>query len=209
MKMKFDNFTGYVLAGGRSSRMGSDKAFLELCGGETFLNRAVSRLAPICENRTVVLNHSQQNFIEKLPKNIKCIFDAFENRGAPGGIHAALEDCKTEYALILAVDLPFITTAAMANLAAIAAESKKVAAVVPIQSDGRIQPLCAVYRPAECLQKLSKLLAETTSVSARDFLALIETRFVEQNELTIAGNDNLFFNVNRPEDFQKLDTPLL
>ncbi|MCY7345506.1 MAG: NTP transferase domain-containing protein, partial [Pyrinomonadaceae bacterium] len=96
------NFSGYVLAGGKSSRMQTDKAFLEI-GGETFLSRAVKTLSETCENRVkVVLNNHQNNFIERLPANISPIFDAYENRGALGGIHAALTDCPTKYALVLA-----------------------------------------------------------------------------------------------------------
>ena len=117
--MTFDNFSGFVLAGGKSSRMKTDKAFLEI-GGETFLNRAVKTLLNTCENRVkVVLNSTQNNFIERLPADVPQVFDIYENRGALGGIHAALKSCETKYTIILAVDLPFVMTEAIEKLAEI------------------------------------------------------------------------------------------
>jgi molybdenum cofactor guanylyltransferase len=202
--MKTDLFTGYVLVGGKSSRMKTDKAFLET-GGETFLTHAVKTLRNICENRVaVVLNQTQNHFIERLPEDVPHIFDVYENRGAPGGIHAALTNCETKYAVILAVDLPFVTTEAIENLANIALSSNKFIAVVPRQTDGREQPLCAVYHARYCLPALENLLAESDSASVGDFLELIAPRYVAQEKLTADSENDIFFNVNHPADYQKL-----
>ena len=205
--MTFNNFTGYVLAGGKSSRMKTDKAFLEI-GGETFLTRAVKTLSSTCKNRVkIVLNKAQTNFIERLPDKIPHIFDVYENRGPLSGIHAALSDCQNEWATVLAVDLPFVTSEVIENLSRIAFKSKDFAAIVPIQTDGRPQPLCAAYCVKNCLPKLENLLNETTSSSVKDFLKIVSTRFIEQDQLTINGGEDLFFNVNRPSDFQMLISP--
>ena len=76
-----NSFTGFVLAGGKSSRMGKDKAFLQI-ENETFLERAITTLSTVCENRVkIVLSQNQTNLIEKLPPNVSHIFDIFENRG--------------------------------------------------------------------------------------------------------------------------------
>jgi molybdopterin-guanine dinucleotide biosynthesis protein A len=192
-------FSGYVLAGGKSSRMGSDKAFLEL-GGETFLARAVKALESVCESRVkVVLNQNQAHFIEKI--DVPSIFDVYENRGAAGGIHAALQDCESAYALILACDLPFVEKEAIKTLIETAQSApENVAAIVPRQHDGRVQPLCGVYQTKICLPVIQRLLEKQTSVSMNDFLTQIETLFIE-----IEHPEKLFFNVNRPEDFQKLN----
>lgn len=203
-----ENFSGYVLAGGKSARMQTDKAFLEI-EGETFLARAVKTLSTVCENRVViVLNKTQTDFVERLPARVPHIFDIHENRGALGGIHAALRDCKNGRAIILAVDLPFVTSAAIENLAQIALESKDYAAVVPIQTDGRPQPLCAVYRAKDCLPRLESLLSKNISASVRDFLEFVPTRFIRQGELTTNAGEDLFFNVNRPADFQLIHSTI-
>jgi len=196
-----ERFDGYVLAGGKSSRMKTDKAFLEI-GGETFLARASRTISSVCENRVkIILNKTQTSFIERLPDRVPHIFDVYENRGALGGIHAALQDCQSKWMIILAVDLPIVTSEAIKNLARIALESKDYAAIVPMQSDGRPQPLCAGYRVEDCLPKLENLLNETDSASVRDFLEFVPTRFIRQDEMPTNTGEDIFFNVNRPADF--------
>lgn len=202
--MTFENFSGFVLVGGKSLRMQTDKAFLEI-GGATFVERAVKTLATVCENRVaVVLNQTQRHFIERLPADVAPVFDVFEDRGALGGVHAALTNCATKYALILAVDLPKVTPEALENLVNITLSSNKFVAVVPRQTDGEAQPLCAVYHARYCLPALENLMKQNDSASVRDFLELVAPRYVNQNKLTGDDAANIFFNVNQPADFQKL-----
>lgn len=184
--------------------MGADKAFLET-GGETFLSRAAGNLSKVCENPIkIVLNRNQKHFIEKLPAGVRYVFDVYENRGAPGGIHAALRGCRSEWAIVLAVDLPLMMSETIEKLAQIAGSSKHYAAIVPLQRDERPQPLCAIYRVRDCLPKLEELLKTTASASVRDFLKLVSTRFIRQEELATGECEDVFFNVNRPTDFQYL-----
>jgi molybdenum cofactor guanylyltransferase len=197
MKTKF---TGYVLAGGKSSRMGADKSLLEI-GGETFLERAAQTLAPAGAVKIVINENQKENFERRFPA-AKFVFDVFSERGALGGIHAALSDCESEFAVVLAVDLPLVgaeTISALINHALSAAE---FSAVVPRQSDGRFQPLCAVYRCADCLPVAEKLLREKSSVSMREFLQMIPVKFIAPEELN--ANADSFFNVNQPSDYEKL-----
>ena len=199
-----DQFSGYILAGGKSSRMGVDKAFLEI-GDQTFLENAVEILSSVCGNQVkILLNKSQKHFVEKLPDGVPHIFDAYENRGVPGGIHAALRNCETKYAIILAVDLPFVTVEAIEKLAETALSSNKFIAVVPRQTDGRLQPLCAVYHARYCLPALEYLMNENDFASANDFLELVAPRVIAQNKLTSGEAADLFFNINRPEDFRQI-----
>jgi molybdopterin-guanine dinucleotide biosynthesis protein A len=195
----FNQFEGFVLAGGKSSRMKTDKAYLEF-GGETFLTHAARTLAPVCEGRVkIILNRNQT-----APENFEYICDEFAERGALGGIHAGLKNCRTVWAIILAVDLPFVSSAAIQKLIQIALETNEFSAIVPVQRDGRLQPLCAVYRVNDCLPKLENLLNKTSSASVKDFLQLVPTRRIEQIELTTDAGEDLFFNVNRPADFRQL-----
>ena len=191
-----NNFTGFVLAGGRSSRMGAEKHALEF-NGETFLERAVNTLKPICKTVKIVLN--QHQIIETAQPIVR---DIYPQRGALGAIHAALKNCEMKLAIILAVDLPFVTTEAIEKLANIALDSNKYIACVPRQTDSRAQPLCAVYRARFCLPPLEKLLDENDSASVRDFLDLIFPKYIDAGRLS--ENVNLLFNVNLPADFQQL-----
>lgn len=195
-----DLFSGYVLAGGKSSRMGRDKAFLEI-GDKTFVENAVVALKPNCSQVKIVLNKSQTHFIEKLPSNIPYIFDRFENRGALGGIHTALKDCETEFAIILAVDLPFVTSKAIEKLRQFALFSDNFSGIVPRQNDGRLQPLCAIYCVRDCLKSLEETLLNNDFVSVHAFLDTIEIKFIEAIDLSEDGN--LFFNINQSIDYNQ------
>ncbi len=202
--MTFENFSGFVLAGGKSSRMQTDKAFLEI-GGATFIEHALRRLSTVCDNRvSIVLNRTQNDFIKRLPEDVPHIFDVYENRGALGGIHAALKNCATKYAVVLAVDLPNVKSEIIENLANITLSSNKFIAVVPRQTDERLQPLCAVYQARYCLPALENLLETNDSASVRDFLDLISPRIVSQNKLTPDDSTDIFFNVNEPADYHKI-----
>ena len=199
--MDKSKFEGFVLAGGKSFRMDADKAFLEF-DGESFLERAIKTLAIVCQTRVkTVLNQRQTDFIAKLPADISYIFDCFENRGALGGIHAALNDCRSEWAFVLACDMPFVSPKAIENLAK-AAELNENFAVVPQESNGRIQPLGAIYKAKSCLPVLQNLLRRQTSNSVKDFLKLIPVKYIEA-ELLDRGAD-VFSNINYPEDYERI-----
>jgi molybdopterin-guanine dinucleotide biosynthesis protein A len=194
--MKTD-FTGFVLAGGRSSRMGTDKFALEL-NGETFLARALDTLSTVCETVKVVLNQTQT-----IETNRPIVRDIYPERGALGGIHAAFKNCDTKFAVILAVDLPFVTTEALEKLAHFALASNKYIGFVPRQNDNRPQPLCAVYRARFCLPALEKILSENDTASVRDFLDEIQPKYIDAGRLD--NREKLLFNVNSPADYQKMN----
>ena len=199
-----NNFEGFVLAGGKSLRMGEDKAFLQI-ENETFLERAIATLSTVCENRVkIVLSQNQTNLIEKLPPNVPYIFDIFENRGALGGIYTALKNCETKYAVILAVDLPLVTPEAIKKLAEITLSDNKFIATVPRQLDGRLQPLSAIYLARYAVRPLEKLINENESASVNDFLEIIAPRTIGQDKLTLNQDENLFFNVNYPSEYEEL-----
>ncbi len=196
-------FQGYVLAGGKSRRMGTDKAFLEF-GGITFLEHAVNSLSTVCGNVKIVINDSEiEPKIKKLlPKN-KCLHDVFKNRGALGGIHAALQDCESRFAIILACDLPLVEAKIIENLAKIAAnKSETTSAIVPLQSDGTLQTLCAIYRKDHCLAALERLLRTQNSVSVKDLIANVSHICVSCADLS--DSENMFLNINDKNDLVTL-----
>jgi molybdopterin-guanine dinucleotide biosynthesis protein A len=195
------NVTGYILAGGLSSRMGRDKAFLKF-GETTFLENAAAVLRPVCREVKAVFNISQKGFAGHLPEGVSGVFDIYEGRGPLGGIHTAFSDCPTEIAAVLAVDLPFVTTAAMEKLCALIAEEKTAAAFVPLQTDGRIQPLAAVYRAKKCLPPAEEILAKKEKASMRRFLETINAKFIKAGDLS--KNADLFLNVNEKSEYEKL-----
>lgn len=202
------SFCGFVLAGGKSSRMNRNKAFLEM-NGETFLARAVKTLSTVCEKPIrVVIKREQYYMTDRFPVDAAPLYDVYDFDSPLDGVRTAFHHPRmrggAKYAVILAIDLPYVTAGTIEKLAEIAVSSDEFAAVVPRQTDERPQPLCAVYDAERCLPQLKRLINENQNASARDFLDRIRVRYVDQNELERDESRDLFFNVNRPQDFQKL-----
>src|SRR5262244_4600569 len=105
---------GFIQAGGRSSRMKLDKAWLEI-DSVPMIERAVAAAKPAAGRLGIIVNaaNPQIERYERLAESCdaRLIFDLHEHLGPLGGIHTALAHCGAgESALILACDLPFITT---------------------------------------------------------------------------------------------------
>ncbi|MGH7967750.1 MAG: molybdenum cofactor guanylyltransferase, partial [Limisphaerales bacterium] len=134
------NFTGFVLVGGASRRMGRSKAFLQL-DGESMLERQVRLLRSVA--RRVVVVGGAAGYLDRL--DVLVVPDAVPMRGPLSGICTALLETRTEYSLVLGCDLPFVTRNLLACLM-LRARAAGGDATVPCSYDGRLQPLCAVYR---------------------------------------------------------------
>ncbi len=179
--------------------MKRDKAFLEL-GSKTLLALSVETLQQInSENISIVIAENSDKF-----QDYCVITDIYKNRGTLGGIHSALTNCDEEFALVIACDYPFIS-AELLNFLLKNVENNDEDCVAPIQSDGIIQPLCAIYRTENCLKILTAILEEFDETpSARDFLKRIDTKFIEFKEFQHLENaENFFLNINTPEEFEK------
>lgn len=194
----FMSIEGFILTGGASTRMGADKARLKF-GGQDAVTRIAQALSAISLRVSTVggaLPHSP---------GLGHVPDIHPQWGALGGIHAALSACREEWAAIVACDLPFVTRDLLARLQALA-ESEAGAtpeAVVPIQSDGRTQSLCALYRSEPCLLKTEEMIGAGEH-TPRALLAAITTRFVQFDELAdLADAEHFFFNMNSPEDYER------
>src|SRR3954463_15431606 len=133
---------GFILAGGASSRMGEDKSRLTL-GGRTFVEAAGRTLRAVTARVSIV---SSRDGAET--HGLPLVRDLRAGVGALGGLHAALASCRAEWAAVVACDLPFVTGELLARLASMCADD--LDAVVPLQEDGRVQPLCALYRARVC-----------------------------------------------------------
>jgi molybdopterin-guanine dinucleotide biosynthesis protein A len=189
---------GFILVGGASSRMGTDKSGLVL-NGKTTVSLITEALRPLTSNVSLVGSHT-----EEISSSLRNVPDVNERWGPLGGIQAALHACQTEFCFIVACDLPFLTSELLAQLWRLTSEANVTPeAVVPMQSDGRPQPLCAVYRRRPSLDATEKSIA-LGEHTPRAMLDKIKTRYVDFSELAhLQGSENFFFNLNRPEDYQR------
>jgi molybdopterin-guanine dinucleotide biosynthesis protein A len=183
---------GFILVGGASSRMGRDKAQLTL-GGRSFVERIAQALGTISVRVNLVgaKNVDSSLKIENVP-------DVYEGWGALGGLHAALAGCRAEWTAIVACDLPFVTSELLGRLASLREDAE---AVVPVQRDGRLQPLCALYRTAVCRERAHQLI-EKGERRPRALVQEVRARIVGWEELRALRDAHLFFeNLNTPEDY--------
>jgi molybdopterin-guanine dinucleotide biosynthesis protein A len=180
----------FILVGGASSRMGSDKAHL-LIAGKTFVERIATTLRMVTPKVSVV-GGSFENL------GVDSVKDVYPNWGALGGLHAALSACGSEWAAVLACDLPFVTADLLLRLAE---HRSGCDAVVPRQEDDRPQPLCALYRIDPCRAAAAELI-QAGRRRPLDLLESVNTCWVPFSELKDLDNSSQFFvNINTPEDY--------
>lgn len=185
---------GFILVGGASSRMGSDKAQL-LFGNQTGVQRIAAELRSLINRVRVVGSRSAPEgaALENVP-------DVVEHWGALGGIHSALGACQTTWAFVVACDLPLVTGDLFTRLWRLNTDAFD--AIVPIQPDGRPQPLCGLYRREVNSENAERLIA-TGEHTPRALLARVRTRWVNFQELAdLRGAEYFFLNVNTPADYQ-------
>jgi len=188
---------GFVLAGGKSSRMGmnTDKAFLDF-GGQSLLDRALAVMSEVCDRVRIVGDPAKFTKYGS-SKYGSVVADIFSGCGPLAGIHAALVHSPAELNLMLAVDMPFVSTELLAFLFA-AAENNDAIITVPRSSKG-LEPLCAVYRRDFFLVAEQALRAGKYKIDAA--FSSVSVRVIEEGELTTAGfSEQSFFNVNTPQD---------
>jgi molybdopterin-guanine dinucleotide biosynthesis protein A len=196
-------FDGYILVGGKSSRMKTSKVALRL-GDETFAERAFAALRKITAGRiSFVLSVNQTGSL--LPPNVPQITDIFPHKAALSGIYTSLAHSTNEWAVVLACDYPFVTKDLFVRMAEITnSVDREISVVAPIQADGRVQPLCSFYRVETCLAVAEQLLISAEILPARQLLELVGTRLVYHKELAdLSGAENFFTNINTPGDFRR------
>jgi molybdenum cofactor guanylyltransferase len=178
---------GIVLAGGRSSRMGTPKAGLEWHGSTLLAHVAglVGGAGPV-----VVVRAPGQR-LPGLPAGVRVAEDAHEGRGPLEGLRAGLAalEPEVEAAYVAAVDLPFLTPGAVWR--ALGALVEGAQAAVP-RAGGRAHPLAAAYRPA-VLPVVEALLAEGRTRMG-DLLERLEVAWLEEDPRVLR-------NLNTPSDY--------
>ena len=191
---------GFVLAGGKSSRMGEPKAEMQW-GGSSFIDRAAASLSAIGGENVFVVGgpigvaHGLHVFDDILPP-----MDREARGGAIVGLHTALSVARSDWIALLACDMPFVSREFLEKLYAI--DRNGFDAVVPVQQDGTLQPLCALYSCETCLPAVIESM-NGGDHSMRSLLKRVNTRFVTFYEFAKLENANrLFFNVNSPEDYK-------
>lgn len=194
---------GVVLAGGRSSRYGSDKAFAAV-GGVPLVRRASRTISPVAARVVVVANDLARHGTEGLAVRP----DLVPGVGPLGGLHTGLTWAAEEGLrgmVVLATDMPLVPTSLLGD---VVDRLGPGVAVVPASRGPRgFEPLCGAY-DVGCLPAIEAAL-DRGDRAVISFFAQIELRLVNLAEVSMHGDpDTMFFNVNRPEDHLRADTLL-
>jgi molybdopterin-guanine dinucleotide biosynthesis protein A len=202
-----------ILAGGRATRLGGrDKGGL-VVGGRTILDRQLETLAPLVDDLIIVgreadvaqgVRPRDRRPEEAAPRrilNARIVADSVPGCGPLGGLHTALTAMRSDVLLLVACDMPYVSTAFVEHLLSLAGEAD---AIVP-RTDRGYHPLCAVYTRA-CLEPATAQLADRR-LKMLELLNHVRVRVVPTEEIRRFGApDHLLANVNTPADYAGLET---
>jgi molybdenum cofactor guanylyltransferase len=185
------DLTAFILAGGKSTRMGADKAFVIL-DGRTLLARALEL------SRSVTVDVRIVGDPAKFATFAPVVEDIFPNCGPLGGIHAALRSSQTELNLMLAVDIPFASAALLQYLIDRARQAAS-ATVTVAHAGGNLQPLCAIYRRNFADAAENSLRAAHYKIDK--LFEVTSTQTITEENLEAAGfPPTVFRNLNTREE---------
>jgi len=187
-----DDVIGFVVAGGRSRRMGRDKALLSW-EGATLLDHAIARLRAVFSD-VRLLTGDESRYLDR---GLRVHRDAVPGAGPLAGLLAALEAAGPRPVLLLGVDMPFVKPPLLRALAdALPGHD----AAVPATAEGP-EPLCAAYGVG-CLEAVRSVLGQgERRMSA--FWPRVRVRMVTGEDLARHGDPaRAFLNLNTPADFE-------
>ena len=188
-------FSGIVLAGGKSKRMGVDKRYV-MFSGMNLLELSIRRLKGITEEVLVVLGEEENLDIE----DARFVLDVKKNRGPMVGIFSGLKEMKNLYGLVTPVDAPLVASEFLNYM-------KKNAVgydVTVPRWKRRIEPLIAVYSK-NLLPTMKEWIKKEKNSAPHLFVqeTNLRVRFIEEEEISKFGNpETLFLNINTEEDLK-------
>jgi len=194
-----DGFTGAVLAGGESRRMGRDKAEIVI-DGEPLLARTARTLLEVFGEVLVV---GGERAASGLPPGVRALPDERPGLGPVGGIATALASSSNDMVFVCACDMPLLDTKAVSALVDAALRARGARAVAP-RVGGEVHPLAAVYARG-CLDAARAAL-DGGRLSAREFLEEVRAVYVDIDVGSHVAR--ALTNVNTPEELAKVEAEL-
>jgi molybdopterin-guanine dinucleotide biosynthesis protein A len=197
--------TAIILAGGESSRFGSNKA-LALLAGKPLVCHVAERLSSVAGEILVVIGYheARAGYEAVLPSSVKIMNDSQEGKTPLIGIATGLQAAKSEYAFICACDVPFVNQEVVELLYHRASGAD---AAIPKWNQGHIEPLEAVYRTPSTLVATRETLSLFGSPLKVMIDKLGKVAYVSvEDEVGILDSDlRTFLNVNTREDMDRAE----
>jgi len=183
-------FNGYILAGGRSSRMGSDKGLLQL-GETTLIGHVIRSIEETVSNLFIISsNPGHRNY------DLTLIPDIIAGKGPAGGILTALEHSSVPFNFIVSCDTPFIRPQTITILMQKHGEFD----ITLPEVNGYPEPLCGIYSTS-CAVKWRDVMTGG-KLKLTDLISCFRYQLVPLTELN-GGDKDEFFNINNVEDYTK------
>jgi molybdopterin-guanine dinucleotide biosynthesis protein A len=192
---RFSEISGFVLAGGSSRRMGTDKACLAF-GRERLVDRQVRLLRAVCGTVAIIAPRARLGSTEA-----QVYEDDIPGQGPLGGMHTGLRRARTEFSLFLGCDMPLMEVRFLRYLCEQALATPAVVTVPPPWDGGRY-PLCVVLRRGALARLVSCLRSGQSRVGR--FFSRSSRRTITKAEFAGAGfSTRIFCNLNTPEDYER------
>ena len=190
-----ENLTVAIIAGGKSRRMGRDKAFVELAG-KALIERVIERSANLGQAETILITNSPADYQHL---NLPMYQDVLPEKGSLGGIYTALLQAQCPDVLVLACDMPFVNAGLLGFMAEQIADDIDI--VVP-RVDGYPQGLHAIYKQT-CIEPIAQQLAADRLKIIR-FYDKMRVRYLDEAEYAAFDPQGLSFaNLNTPEELEQ------
>ncbi len=184
----FMELTAIILAGGKSTRMGTDKALIKI-GDKSLLEIAIDICKPVCTSIIISSNNPEHGKF-----GYPVVADEIKDCGSIGGIYSCLKKSETGWNFIISVDTPFVTSDFILFLTT---QTENYDVIVPFHFQGK-EPLIALYNK-NCLSVIEKQMS-LHQFKIHHLITLMNTKYSDAREW-VAKTPLLFKNLNRPEDF--------
>ncbi|WP_228469710.1 molybdenum cofactor guanylyltransferase [Paenibacillus sp. JNUCC31] len=195
-------WTGIILAGGLSSRMGSNKALLEW-NGSSVLEQVIQAMEPAVQ-RLIISAGTSTTAYPALAYDCVHVQDDYPGKGPLAGLHAALKVSKTDWNLVCACDMPLLQPSFFEGIKKLIESGQEHHAVVP-RLAGRVHPLAGAYHRRVLPELEQRLIDHRLKVT--QWLEEIGCRYVDVDELESAGVHDVAMqlsNMNTPEEYEHI-----
>lgn len=189
MSITISNTTGYILAGGKSSRMGEDKG-LKIFHGKYLVQIVIEQMQTAFNQVVIVSNNvGYQQF------GLEVVEDKVKNIGPAGGIYTALQHSKTDKNFIVSCDMPFVSAEAITFVV----KSSEDAEITLPEMNGKIEPLFGVYSK-KCLPKWKALIDEDC-IKLQKMVMNFDLKIMDVSA-QVNFSEKIFQNLNTPNEFK-------
>jgi len=199
------NITGIILAGGKNTRIGVNKALLKI-GDKTIIENIISRISPLFvgtlpargQEILLITNYPDEfNFLKR--SSLQLFPDVIPGANSMGGIYSGLIHSRTHYNFLFACDMPFVNTELVSYMIK---EAKDYDIVIPEGKSG-YEPLHAIYSK-NCIEPFKEMIAKG-DLKITNVFGYVKVKIISQRDIHRFDPKELsFFNVNTKADYNEI-----